>query len=253
MSGIKRETIKILKKLASGNKINFIKINQGGEKFNNIISDLKRRALIEDAQEGNLRITWEGKAFLKRSLCKTDEIYAAQHRDLVGVSGDEKIILNLSESPLSRLYNRRHRDGKRLIQKHQFLAGERLRSDFEAAQLSPKVGLTLGPKVDGNSGAANGAHALDSAIAARARLDEALRFVGNEMNSLLLDVCCFLKGLECVERERQWPVRSAKIVLALALERLADHYGYSTSAVGAPIEGRKTTKVWHLEDENKRS
>lgn len=255
MGGRNSEKIKLLKKLASGNQIHPSAVGTIGmndERRNNIIDELKQQTLIVKRADGTIKISQEGMAFLKRFLCNSDDSYAAQHRDLCEVAGDEKIIVNLSESPLSRLYHRRHRNGQKIIQEYQFRAGERLRKDFEAAQLSPKLGLTMGPKVDGGRGAADASYALDSAMAARARLDQALRFVGNEMNSLLLDVCCFLKGLECVERERQWPVRSAKIVLSLALERLADHYGLSQSAVGAPLGGKRYSKVWHGEEEKQK-
>jgi hypothetical protein len=72
----------------------------------------------------------------------------------------------------------------------------------------------------------------ETMIAARQRVHHALDAVGPEFGGLLLDVCCFLKGLADVERERAWPARSGKVVLQLALERLARHYGYAAQTRG---------------------
>ena len=85
----------------------------------------------------------------------------------------------------------------------------------------------------------------DAVIAARQQVRHARDAVGPEFIGLLFDVCCFLKRLEDVERERSWPPRSAKVVLQLGLERLARHYGYAAEARG---KARAAVKTWLAPD-----
>jgi hypothetical protein len=161
----------------------------------------------------------------------------AQHaRDGVTITVDE------SESPLRWLSRRKGRDGRPLIEPNELLAGERLRADFTHAQLTPRVTASWGAVSQSRRGGSDdGSGMTDSIIAARQRVTHAMDAVGPEMAGLVMDVCCFLKGLEEVERERRWPPRTAKIVLQLGLARLSRHYGYASSAVG---KSRSVLRGW---------
>jgi hypothetical protein len=148
-------------------------------------------------------------------------------------SGSASVAVNMAESPLAWLARRKGRDGRPLIAPEQLQAGERLRADVTRAQLMPRVTANWTSSVaqDRRAGART-ATFTEAVIAARQRVRRAFDAVGPEFIGLLLDVCCFLKGLEDVERERGWPPRSAKVVLQLALDRLARHYGYGGEARG---------------------
>ena len=153
--------------------------------------------------------------------------------------GPVDVVIDESESPLAWLARRKGRDGKPLIEPVQFQAGERLRADFTRANLTPNVTSSWDPSASrGRRGQSTDATFADAVVAAREQVNSALEAVGPEFADVLLDLCCFLKGLEDIERERRWPQRSAKIVLQLGLDRLARHYGLSGEACGrarAPI------------------
>lgn len=151
---------------------------------------------------------------------------------------------NDAESPLAWLHRRRGRDGAPLIDAAQFEAGERLRADFTRARMG---GLTSnwrgGERVSGGRFAAEDLGA--AGLAARRRVEAALAAVGPGLDGILLDVCCFLKGLEQIEMERCLPPRAAKVVLKIALDQLAAHYGPAPVAEG---RGRVAPRVWRSDD-----
>jgi hypothetical protein len=157
------------------------------------------------------------------------------------------VAVDEAESPLAWLARRKGRDGKPLIDSAQLMAGERLRADFTRAQMMPRVTANwTAPLTQGRGGGDTfGLSAPDAMIAARQRVRRAIDDVGPEFAGLLLDVCCFLKGLEDAERERAWPLRSAKVVLQLGLDRLARHYGYATQARG---RSHPAVRIWLAPD-----
>ncbi len=137
--------------------------------------------------------------------------------------------MNEAESPLGWLKSRKDRNGRPLITDHQYQAGERLRADYWFAHLSPRVTSNwsaLAPSERSRRAAPSNAAALrDEVIAAKERVMRALMAVGPEVAGVLVDICCELKGLEEAEKENGWPQRAGKVVLQIALTRLARHYG----------------------------
>lgn len=140
--------------------------------------------------------------------------------------GSRPILVNLSESPLAQLARLRTKAGKPFLARREFEAGERLRADYTRGQIMPRLGANwIASVASGKRAGAGGVTELtDAALAARLRVEKAIAAVGPELSGVLIDVCCFLKGMETVEVERAWPVRSGKVVLKTALSALARHY-----------------------------
>ena len=206
-----------------------------------VAADLARREA-----NGGLTVTEAGRARVLRQAAADGAIdpFRAQHlslaRRLIATpEGHADVAIDEAESPLAWLARRKGRDGQPLIQVVQLQAGERLRGDFTRAQLTPRVTSNWDASIaQGRRGQGGNGTFTDIVVAARERVRRALDAAGPEFAGLLLDVCCFLKGLEDVERERRWPPRSAKVVVQLGLDRLARHYGLAEQArgrAGAPI------------------
>jgi hypothetical protein len=170
---------------------------------------------------------------------------ALDTRQLLTEDGVARVLVNDGESPLGWLARRKGRDGRSMISPHQFVAGEKLRADFTRGNTAPRMTANwAAPTHGGRRSGGNPGEMTDVMVSARQRVSQALEACGPEFAGVLMDVCCFLRGLEDVERERQWPARSAKVVLQLALDRLARHYGMAAELRGQPTGVR----TWLAED-----
>ena len=124
------------------------------------------------------------------------------------------------ESPLVGLSRRRDKTGAPFLAKELVAAGERLREDFELAKMGRKVSRDVDEFLDH----AALADAPKGAVGGLERTQAALRDIGPGLADVVYQCCCLLEGLEHTEKSMGWSARSGKIVLRIALERLAVHY-----------------------------
>lgn len=130
----------------------------------------------------------------------------------------------LAESPLAALARRRDKDGSPFLSDRLVQAGERLREDFELAQMGEKVTQNWDRFLTPGGDAAKVSFSGSAPSAARARVGSALADLGPGLSDVVLRCCCYLEGLETTEKRLGWSARSGKIVLRIALIRLRKHY-----------------------------
>ncbi len=128
--------------------------------------------------------------------------------------------VNLAESPLTWLHSRR------LLTDRQLMAGEQLRADYTRAGMEPSVTMRWdAPPPDGSPRSVGGHdHASVARIDARRRFHAALDHAGTGLADVCWRVICAGEPMQGAERALGWPARSGRIILALALDRLAEHY-----------------------------
>jgi hypothetical protein len=169
--------------------------------------------------------------------------FGAQHREwgereVAGDDGPRRIRYNLAESPVAVLGRRRDKDGRVFLEPHLIEVAERLREDFELAQMGPRVAQNWERFLTGSDrgGFRSDSGGAEGPRAARDRVALALRDLGPGLGDVALRVCCFLEGIEAAERRMGWAARSGKIVLRIALERLRRHYD-ETYGKSGPLIG----------------
>ncbi len=198
-----------------------------------------RRTLGEDGDQRRRKAEAPGP---QPGMAEAASVFARQHqipgrRRVVENGTARDMVVNLGETPLGWLARRRGPDGKAFLEPGEIAAGERLREDFERAQMGPRITQDwrrfLTPGEPGRSSAGDPAAGPTDA---RRRLAKALDALGPGLNDAALRACCFLEGLEATERRMGWAARSGKVVLKIALSRLAEHYGFA-AAPGMAEEG----------------
>ncbi|OQW72325.1 MAG: hypothetical protein BVN33_12520 [Proteobacteria bacterium ST_bin13] len=137
-----------------------------------------------------------------------------------GARRRRSVTVNVAESPLSWLRARG------LVDSRQFEAGERLRADYETASLGPSVTMRWesGPVSRGRRAAGAAIDPTLAQLTAKRRFDAAIAAAGPGLADVAWRVICAGEALPMAEKALGWPVRAGKLVLCLALDRIASHY-----------------------------
>ncbi len=137
------------------------------------------------------------------------------------IRGSKRLFtINLGESPLAWLKSRS------LVSDRQFEAGEKLRHDFELAGLSPQVTMRWdAPPHDGSPRSGQRQESMSLVrMDARRRFLAAIAEAGAGLGDILWRVVCAGESLPSSEKALGWPTRAGRLVLTLALDRIAGYY-----------------------------
>lgn len=129
------------------------------------------------------------------------------------------VTVNLAEAPLGWL------KARGLVTARQFEAAELLRRQYERAQLEPSVTMRWEAAPAGSAQRdPRGQEPTQCQVAARQRFHAAVAAAGPGLGDIVWRIVCAGEGMRDAERALGWPARAGKLVLGLALDRLADHY-----------------------------
>lgn len=205
----------------------------------------QRLALMEwvscndtEARINRYQITSTGRSALKEHMAAEENVahgFAEDQSGFLHRSADmdsTRLRPGVFDSPLNGLARRKDRTGLPFLSREMVAAGERLREDFELSQLEKDAKKDWVKFL--TQDAANPEKASD-ATDAKARVAAALHELGPGLGDVALRACCYLEGMETLEKHMGWSARSGKIVLRIALQRLKRHYAEINGGLGPKI------------------
>ena len=156
-----------------------------------------------------------GRILVERGIGRHGETLKGKQRRAV-----RSVTVNMVESPLGWLLARG------FVSRRQFDAGEKLRCDWERGGHAPQVTMKWDSAPVGRQrgGLPAGADLAASRIDARRRFDAAIGAAGPGLADILWRVVCSGEGMREAETALGWPARAGKLVLSIALDRVADYY-----------------------------
>jgi hypothetical protein len=215
-----------------------------------LIDAFTRNDWLERDSSDRVHLSQTGLMWYRRVT--SPDPYRSQHQDRARqqidkrTAGEQLVEVNRSESPLTWLRARHDSHGNPLLSDAQFEAGERLRRDFERAQMRAHVTANWDFGVSTRRSALSAqdrSEISDVALAAKQRFHQALDAIGPELAAVLVEVCCFLNGMAGAERSLGLPKRAGKVVLTIALNALARHYGL----IETPPSAQTNSRHWGAE------
>ncbi len=184
-------------------------------------------ACVSAGKVARYRITQDGRSALARFLAEDENRAGAIDAPSPEPGQSSRPRAQRSDPPLLALARRREKDGSLFLAPDLVAAGERLREDFELAQMSPNTTQNWDSILTGRIDGTSPSSGPGGVSAAQGRLQAALADLGAGLGDVALMCCCFLEGLETAEKKMGWSARSGKIVLRIALQRLKRHYDES--------------------------
>ncbi len=213
-----------------------------------VAETLALRGFIEGSTKGRISryvITAGGRAEARRLMAESESRRAsargnAEDTDVIDAGGmflaperrrqGQKARSAGAETPLSVLARRKRGSGGAWLTPELVAAGMRFRETWEIAQIGGELTRDWGKLMAGRVSSGHARVAAHAGSAATRRLEAeqdlaaAINALGPDLAETVVMAVCREQGMEDIEERLDYPARSGKIVLRIALATLLRHY-----------------------------